>query len=119
MKMLKKHTQNVIIDFISFLCMMVLAITGILLHFRLPHGSHDATLMGFSRHQWGEFHFWVAIIFISGIFVHMLLHIPWIKSVLSPKEDIQRKYNVLIFSFSVYVLLIFTFLVALAPIMKG
>jgi hypothetical protein len=99
--------------------MMVLTITGILLHFRLPHGSHDSTLMGFTRHQWGEFHFWVAIVFVCGIIVHSLLHLSWIKAALSPKNEKERKYNVLVFSFGIYFLLIFAFLIALSPIVKG
>ena len=115
---LRKHTQNVVIDLISFVCMMVLLVTGFVLHYRLPPGSHNATILGQDRHEWGEFHFWVAIIFVAGIVVHMILHIPWIKSVLAPKDQNKRKNAVLWFSFTIYVLILFSFSLLMSPISR-
>lgn len=112
----RKHTQNLIIDFISFISMAVLLLTGFLLHLRLPHGSHSATVLGLDRHQWSEVHFWVAIIFTAGIIVHMVLHIPWIKSVISPKYGDKQRHMLLIFSFSLYVLLLLGIGLFLSPI---
>lgn len=114
----RKHNQNVVVDYISFVCFGALVITGFLLHWRLPHGSHDATLMGFSRHQWSEVHFWVAIIFILGITLHIILHTPWIKSTLSPKKGEKQRYTLLIFSITVYTILLFSLGIFLSPIIK-
>ena len=119
MAAIRKHSQNVIIDSISFACMVILAVTGILLHFRLPHGSHNSTILGLTRHQWGEFHFWVAMVFVAGIIVHSLLHLPWIKSVIYPKDESRRRKAVLIFSLGIYALLIFTFVILMVPIYEG
>ena len=118
MPLARKHTQNLVIDFISFVCLAVLLLTGFLLHLRLPHGSHGATVLGLSRHQWSEFHFWVAIIFTAGIIVHMILHIPWIKSTLSPKLGDKQRYTLLIVSFSLYILLMMGLGLFLSPIIK-
>ena len=115
---LRKHTQNVIIDMVSFVCMVILFVTGAVLHYRLPHGSHNATLLGQSRHEWADFHFWVALIFVAGIIVHMVLHIPWIKSVLTPKDEKQRKYTALWFSFTLYALILFSLSLLVTPIAR-
>ncbi|MEQ9307978.1 MAG: DUF4405 domain-containing protein [Balneolaceae bacterium] len=118
MAQLRKHSQNVIIDYISFVCFGLLVITGFLLHLKLPAGSHNATLIGYNRHQWGEFHFWVAIIFIVGIIVHLILHIPWIKSTLSTNKGEKQRFILLLFSFTVYTILLFSLGVLLTPIIK-
>lgn len=114
----RKHNQNVIIDYISFICFGLLVVTGFLLHWRLPHGSHNATLLGFSRHQWGEVHFLVAIVFTVGILFHILLHVPWIKSTMSPKRGVKQRYTLLIFLMTVYTILLFSLGVFLSPIIK-
>lgn len=75
----RKHTQNVVIDLISFTGMLLLLFTGTIMHFVLPPGNHGNDFWGFTRHEWGEFHFWVALIFSGIIVYHLLLHIPWIK----------------------------------------
>lgn len=118
MGQLRKHSQNILIDYISFVCFGLLTVTGFLLRWRIPHGSRDATLIGYTRHQWGEFHFWVAIVFISGIIVHLALHLPWIKSTMSPIKGDKQRYTLLIFSFTLYTLLLFAFGLFFSPIMK-
>ncbi len=118
MALSRKHNQNVLIDYISFVCFGLLTITGFLLHWRLPHGSHNATLIGYSRHQWSEFHFWVAIVFISGIIVHLVLHIPWIQATMSPAKGDKQRYNLLIFSFTVYTILLVSFGLMMSPIVN-
>lgn len=118
MALLRKHNQNVLIDYISFVCFGLLTMTGFLLHWRLPHGSKNATLIGYSRHQWGEFHFWVAIAFVSGIIVHLILHLPWIKVTMSPEKGEKQRYILLIFSFTVYAILLFSLGLLLSPIVN-
>lgn len=118
MALTRKHSQNVLIDYISFVCFGLLTVTGFLLHWRLPPGSRDATLIGYSRHQWSEFHFWVAIVFISGIIVHLILHIPWIKSTMSPNKGEKQRYTLLIFSFTMYTILLFSLGLFFSPIIK-
>jgi len=70
MNSIRKHTQNVVVDTLSFVCMIILTITGILIHFKLPKGSKGDTVWGLSRHEWGEFHFWVAAVLIVAITFH-------------------------------------------------
>lgn len=76
----RKHTQNVIVDLISLGCMLILMGTGFIMHYILPPKSHDKTVLDLTRHDWGDIHFWVALIFTGIIFYHLLLHLPWIKA---------------------------------------
>lgn len=80
LKKVRKHTQNLIIDCISFSTMILLILTGIILHFVLPAKSKGQTYIGFTRHEWGEFHFWIAVIFTILLTIHLLLHSSWIKA---------------------------------------
>ncbi len=77
---MRKHTQNKIIDLISFICMIGLITTGVILYWVIPPGSHGETLWGLTRHQWGDVHFWVAILFVIVMAVHLTLHFSWIKT---------------------------------------
>ncbi len=79
MPITRKHNQNLIIDIISFLNLVLLIITGSVMYFILPHGSRDKEWLGLTRHEWGDIHFWVAILFVVVIGVHLVLHWKWIK----------------------------------------
>ena len=79
-KSMRKHTQNVFIDVLSFICFITLFLTGLLIHFILPPGSHGDSFLGLTRHEWGDIHFWLALIFTVVILFHLILHISWIKA---------------------------------------
>lgn len=81
--MIRKHTQNIVVDIFSFLCLVVLLMTGLLIHYVLPRGSKGDNFWGLTRHEWGDVHFWIAIIFSSIIIIHLILHSSWIKASLS------------------------------------
>ena len=118
MKTIRKHTQNVWIDSISFICMIILIVTGVLLKFKIPPGSHGSELWGWSRHQWGDFHFWVAIVMTAGITVHLLLHIPWIQGVIYPKNSENRIQRVVLFSAGFGLIVIFSLVLLMAPVIE-
>ena len=80
MATIRKLTQNKIIDLLSFVCMLLLLFTGIIMYYVLPPGSHGDAFWGFTRHEWGDLHFWAAVIFSLLILYHLLLHLPWIKA---------------------------------------
>lgn len=71
---------NLAINFFLF-CSGLLAVgTAILLHWRLPHGRDGATytFLGWDRHQWGEVHWWLGLLLVIGVVVHLALHWRWI-----------------------------------------
>jgi hypothetical protein len=70
---------NLIVDAVAFVAFLFLATTGVLMHFALPAGSgHFKTLCGMDRHQWGEFHFWIAVAMAVVVTLHLCLHWRWI-----------------------------------------
>jgi hypothetical protein len=92
---MKRSTLNFIIDLFSFLNLLVLACTGSILKFILPPGSGGGggfgyrggrgpaaeikTLWSMTRHEWGDVHFYFAVLFVTLMLVHLVLHWTWIK----------------------------------------
>jgi len=91
---MKRLWLNFSIDLISFLNLLCLIFTGLVMKFILPPGTgglgrhlHDGSgrgvrtkelwLMG--RHEWGGIHFYLAFFFIVLMVIHVILHWGWIK----------------------------------------
>ncbi len=103
---MKRNTENFVIDCISFVVLLALIVTGLIIKYVLPPGTggqgrllhggagrqHLRTLFSMSRHQWGDIHFYLAVCFIVLMVVHVVLHWSWVrnctKSVFHfPKKD--------------------------------
>ena len=91
---MKRTTLNFIVDFISFIDLLVLACTGFIIKYILPPGSGGGhgfgyrggrgaveakTLWSMTRHEWGDIHFYFSVLFIILMLVHLVLHWTWIK----------------------------------------
>jgi|APSaa5957512535_1039671.scaffolds.fasta_scaffold33064_1 hypothetical protein len=64
-----------LVDALSFIGFIMLTSTGILLHFLLPPGSGmQSSIWDLNRHQWGDIHFYIAVIFFFVLATHLLLH---------------------------------------------
>lgn len=60
--------------------------TGALLTWKLVPGSqggHGLTVLGMARHEWGDIHFWMAVVFVSAALVHLALNWAWLKKIAS------------------------------------
>jgi hypothetical protein len=91
---MKRTTLNFIIDLIGFVDLLLLAATGSILRWVLPPGSggygrafrggrggqHIKSLWGMGRHDWGDIHFVLSLLFLSVMLVHIILHWTWIKT---------------------------------------
>jgi hypothetical protein len=69
-----------IANLLLWLLFCIMAGTGLLLAYRLPPGSrggHGLSALGWSRHEWGDLHFWISLAFLALILVHMGLHWRW------------------------------------------
>ena len=89
---MKRAQLNFVIDVASFAAFLFLLSTGLLLRYQLPPGSgglhamgsgrgaseRSVTLLwGWTRHEWGQIHYWIAGVLIAILAVHLLLHWKW------------------------------------------
>ena len=91
---MKRSTLNFIIDLVSFVDMLGLALTGSIMKYVLPPGTggHGYGFRGgrgaqeikylwsMTRHEWGNIHFYLALGFVVLMAAHILLHWGWIKN---------------------------------------
>jgi hypothetical protein len=96
---MRRMTVNFIVDLIGFVNLLLLAATGVIMRWVLPPGSGGGRghgfrggrgfgpggdqvrqLFGLGRHDWGDVHFVLALLFVSLILVHLILHWTWIKT---------------------------------------
>jgi len=70
---------NFLIDAVAFVAFVFLTTTGVLSRYVLPPGSgRYATLWGLDRHGWGDIHFWVAVLLLATLALHIVLHWRWV-----------------------------------------
>ncbi len=82
-----RPTLNFLIDSVAFVAFSFLTTTGILTRYLLPPGSGRwATLWGLNRHQWGDLHFWVAVVLLGVLAIHLVLHWRWILCIVKGKR---------------------------------
>ena len=81
---MKRTNLNFIIDVIAFIGFVMLTTTGVLMRYILPPGSgRYSTIWSFDRHQWGDLHFWISVVFFSVLALHLVLHWRWIVCVVT------------------------------------
>ena len=91
---MRRTTLNFIVDAVALADLLLLAATGVILKWVLPPGSGGhgygyrggrggepiRTLCGMGRHDWGDVHFVLSLLFVFLMLVHLLLHWNWIKT---------------------------------------
>ena len=74
---------NIIIDLAAIVLFLGMIATGYLLRFPLPPGTNKThSLWGFTRHQWGDIHFWISLGLLVVMVIHLVLHWNWIVTVI-------------------------------------
>ncbi len=72
---MKRNDWNFFIDFTSFLDLLFLLLTGLIIHWVLPPGSGmRRTFLMLNRHEWGDIHFWLSMLFLLLMATHIYLH---------------------------------------------
>ncbi len=103
--MMKRGTLNFVVDFVSFINLVCLALTGFILKYillpgtggrgRVLHGGRSGEqikqLWSMTRHQWGDIHFYLALLFVVLMALHIFLHWSWIKNYFNAILGIGRK----------------------------
>ncbi len=73
-----RTTINFIIDCIFALVMIALIWTGLVMRYLLPPGTGGRmNLWGWTRHEWGTVHFWIAVAAAVVLIVHVAMHWNW------------------------------------------
>jgi hypothetical protein len=90
---MKRTHVNALIDVAAFLSFVLLLSTGFILEYQLPPGSGGVDgfgigrgasnrsvhlLWGWTRHEWGEIHYWIAVAMMLFLAVHIILHWKWV-----------------------------------------
>jgi Domain of unknown function (DUF4405) len=116
---MKRSYLHLLIDVLMLLGAVGLILTGLLLAFILPAGSHHDSVWEMTRHEWGDVHFWIAMGIIGIALLHVTLNWGWICSVIakmlgvkSTKPTMKRKLWTGIISASVLAVLVGGFLFA-------
>ena len=87
---MKKTNLNFVIDVVAFVAFVLLTSTGVLVHYVLPPGSGQFSILwGMNRHEWGQLHYWIAIVMMGSLGLHLLLHWRWVAAMVKgrPHED--------------------------------
>ncbi|MFW6108507.1 MAG: DUF4405 domain-containing protein [bacterium] len=82
---MSKHRLHLVVNVVSYVVLAALVGTGLIMAYRLPPGTggrHSGepalTLLGRSRHEWGDVHWALAIAFIALMVLHVVLHWKWV-----------------------------------------
>ncbi len=75
---MEKNRLNFWIDVLIFLIFVCLLFTGFMMYL-IPRGYGGILVSGLTRHEWGDIHIILALIFISLIIIHVILHWSWEK----------------------------------------
>ena len=87
--MMRKTNLNFVVDTVAFAAFVLLTATGVLVRYVLPPGSgRFSTLWGMDRHEWGRIHFWIAVLLLVSLGLHLFLHWRWVVSMVKgrPRE---------------------------------
>jgi len=78
---MKKHPFKYIIDAFLFVVFCCVAAIGLLLGFVIPKGKElqaSRYFLGLRRHDWGDIHLYLSILFLALLFIHLWLNWTWI-----------------------------------------
>ena len=105
-----------IIDLFSFLALVAMLATGILMEYSLPPQSGKSEIWGLSRHDWGDIHYYGSLLFLVLMSAHLLTHIKYIKAAILGKAEREYKYRIAIGAVGLIALILFTFSLFTAPV---
>lgn len=80
---MKKADWQFLVDALMFICMVGIAIIGILLAFIIPEGPSSPEsskyFLYLHRHQWANIHLYLSLSFVALLIVHLTFDWKWIK----------------------------------------
>ena len=102
---IKRSSLNFVVDLVSFVVLLGMTFTALVMKYILPPGSggrgkrlhggqgaeHIKLFLSKTRHEWGDVHFYLAIIFLILMTIHIILHWTWIKNYFKSLSNRLRK----------------------------
>lgn len=80
---MKKSDWQYLVDTLLFICMFGIVFIGILMGFFLAEGptvrESEKYFLGLHRHQWGDIHLYLSLVFVGLIIIHLMLAWSWIR----------------------------------------
>jgi LysM repeat protein len=81
---MRKTDWQYLVDTFLFICILGIALIGILLAFVVPQGPSaqpsSKYFLNLHRHQWGNIHLYLSLAFICLVIIHLTLDWKWIKA---------------------------------------
>ena len=79
---MKKSKLITLIDISAFISFIFVISTGVLMRYVLPPRSGQSIeILGMSRHEWGDIHFYITFIFLVILSIHLILHWKFIRNI--------------------------------------
>lgn len=80
---MKKTSWKYLVDVVMFLVIIGIILVGLLLAFVIKEGptvqANGKYFLGLHRHQWGNIHLFLSLIFSGTLVIHLILEWSWIK----------------------------------------
>ena len=113
---MNQFTITKVLDFFSFVALMLMLSTGVFLKVTLPPRSGGDEVWGLSRHEWGDIHFSLSVIFLLFMSAHLVAHAKFIKSVIIGKAPTEKYYRIVAGIIGVIALIALAFSPVISPV---
>ena len=91
----KKSDWQYLVDTILFLSIVGITVLGFLMGLVIPKGpaapESAKYFLGLHRHQWSNIHFYLSIVFVVFVLIHILLSWNWIKN--KSQQIFKKRWN--------------------------
>lgn len=91
---MKQSSVLKVIDLLSFIVLTLMISTGVFLEYTLPERSRSATVWSLTRHEWGDIHLNISILFLVLMSCHLIVHIKYIKLAIGGKVQREQRYRI-------------------------
>ncbi|HDJ22934.1 MAG TPA: DUF4405 domain-containing protein [Candidatus Aminicenantes bacterium] len=110
-----------LIDSLMFVCIVGIVIIGFLMGLVIPEGpaatESSKYFLGLHRHQWGNIHFYLSIVFVSLVIVHLILSWSWIKG--KARQLFKKAWKIGLLMTAITSILVLTIFWLLYPRLPG